>query len=88
MSTLLALQLGSALVGFVIGLNFGLVAVALVSPIIAAVVAVSARDLHFTVAMLITLASLVVNQLAYLIGFWMRNRSMTEESDNRISRER
>jgi len=34
-------------------------------------------------AVAITFASLLVNQIAYLIGAWLRYRSTTEQSDGR-----
>jgi Na+(H+)/acetate symporter ActP len=68
-----SLPLGSAIVGFLIGLRFRVSAIAFVAPIIAVVAAIMLRDFHFLPATAITLASLSVNQIAYLIGAWLRS---------------
>lgn len=88
MSTVLALELGSAVVGSVIGFNYRVHVIALVSPIIAVAAAIALRRFDFVAAVVITLASLLANQLAYLIGAWLRTRSIAEHSDNAISGKR
>jgi hypothetical protein len=85
MSTVLALLLVSAIVGFLIGLlGYRVFAIALVAPIIAVAAAVKLRDFHLVPAVAITFASLLVNQIAYLIGFWLVNRSISDQSDDHI----
>jgi hypothetical protein len=87
MSTISALLLGSAIVGFLIGLRFRVSVIALFAPIIAVAAAITLRDFHFVAAVAITFASLLVNQIAYLIGAGLLNRSITEQSDDDIGSE-
>jgi Na+(H+)/acetate symporter ActP len=82
-----SLLLGSAIVGFLIGLRFRVIVIVLVALIIAATAAIILRDLHFFPAIAITVASLSVNQIAYLIGAWLRNGSINEQSDDDIGRD-
>jgi hypothetical protein len=69
-----SLLLGSAIVGFLIGLRFRVIVIGLVAPIIAVTPAIILRDFHFVLAVAITIASLSVNQIAYLIGAWLRTK--------------
>ena len=71
------LLLGSAIVGFLIGLRFGVIVIAFVAPIIGGAAAITLRHFHFLPAVTITFASLLVNQLTYLIGAWLPSRSIT-----------
>jgi hypothetical protein len=73
-----SLLLGSAIVGFLVGLRFRVIVIGLIAPIIAVTAAIILRDFHFVPAVAITVASLLVNQIAYLFGAWLRNRSISE----------
>jgi hypothetical protein len=67
------LLLSSGFVGFLIGLRHGVFVIALVAPIIIAVTAaITLRHVQFVPAVAITCASLSVNQIAYIIGLWLR----------------
>jgi hypothetical protein len=88
MSTILALLLGSTIVGFLIGLRFRVSVIAFVAPIVAVAAAITLHDFHFMPAVAITFASLLVNQIAYLIGAWLLNSSITEQSDDDIGGQR
>jgi Na+(H+)/acetate symporter ActP len=68
--------LGSAIVGLLIGLKFRVVVIAVVAPIIAVAAAITLRDFNLVPAVAITIASLLVNQIAYLVGAWLRSRSI------------
>ena len=59
----------------------------LVGPIIAVAAAIVIRDFHFVPAVAIVFVSLLVNQIGYLIGAWLRTRSITEQSHDRIDRD-
>jgi hypothetical protein len=75
MSTVVAILLGSAIVGFVIGLmHYRVIVIGLVAPIIAVTAAIILRDFRFLPAIAITVASLSVNQIGYLIEAWLRNQ--------------
>jgi uncharacterized membrane protein YjjP (DUF1212 family) len=78
MKTILALLL-SAIVGFLIGLRHRVVVIAFVAPIIAVAAAIIVRHSHFVLAVVIVFASLLVSQIAYLIGAWLRYRSTTKK---------
>ncbi len=83
MRIFLALLLG-AIVGFIIGLRYRVFVLVPVGLIIAVVVAIAIRDFCFVLAVAIVFASLLVNQIGYLIGVWLRTRSTAEQSDDRI----
>ena len=68
MNTILALLLGSAIVGVLIGLRYRVGVIALVAPIIAVAAAITVRHSHFLLAVVIVFASLLVSQIACLIG--------------------
>jgi len=87
MQTVLALLL-SAIVGFLFGLRYRVVAIAFVAPIIALAVAIILRHSHFVLAVVIVFASLSVSQIAYLIGTWLRYQSTTEQFDDRYCSDR
>jgi hypothetical protein len=78
MKTILALLL-SATVGFLIGLRHRVVVIAFAAPIIAVAAAIIVRHSHFVLAVVIVFASLLVSQIAYLIGAWLRYRSITKK---------
>jgi len=86
MSIFLALLLG-AIVGFVIGLRYRVFVLVPVGLIIAVVAAITLRDFRFVSAIAIVFASLLVNQIGYLIGSWLRTRSITGQSDDHIGRD-
>jgi hypothetical protein len=69
-----SLLLGSAIVGFLIGLRFRVIVIGLVAPIIAVTAAIILRGFHLFPAIAITFAGLSVNQIAYLIGAWLRTK--------------
>ena len=83
MRIFLALLLG-AIVGFIIGLRYRVFVLVPVGLIIAVVVAIAIRDFRFVLAVAIVFASLLVNQIGYLIGVRLRTRSTAEQSDDRI----
>ena len=83
MNTILALLLGSAIVGFLIGLRYRVGVIAFAAPIIAVAAAITVRHSHFVLAVAVVFASLLVSQLAYLIGIWLGNRSTSEQSNDR-----
>jgi len=87
MRIFLALLLGSAIVGFLIGLRYRAVVLLLVGPIIAVAAAIVIRDFHFVPAVATVFASLLVNQIGYLIGAWLGTRSITEQFDDRNDRD-
>jgi hypothetical protein len=73
---ILALLLSSGIVGFQIGLRYGVFIIALVAPIILAVtMAITLRNVHFVPAVAITCAGLSVNQIGYIIGLWRRTEN-------------
>jgi hypothetical protein len=82
MNTILALALGSALVGFLVGQKQSVVAMALTTAMIAVAAALAVRGLDFLPAVGIAFTSVWVSQVAYLIGVWLRMRSITEKSDD------
>jgi hypothetical protein len=79
--------LGSAVVGFLIGLRYRAFVLVPVGLIIAVAAAIAIRDFHFMPAVAIVFASLLVNQIGYLIGAWLRTRSITEQSHDSIGRD-
>jgi hypothetical protein len=83
----LALLLGSAIVGFLIGLRYRVFVLVPVGLTIAVVAAIAIRDFHFVTAVAIVFGSLLVNQIGYLIGVWLRTGSITEQSHDRIARD-
>ena len=83
MKTILAFLLGSAIIGFLIGLSHRVVVIAFTAPIIAVVAAIMVHDFHYLAAAVIVFVSLLVNQIAYLLGTWPRYRSTTEQFDDR-----
>jgi chromate transport protein ChrA len=87
MRMLLALLLGSAIVGFLIGLKYRVLVLVLTGPVIAVVVAIAVRDFHFVPAVVTVFASLLLSQIGYLIGAWLRTRSTNQQSYDRIDRD-
>ena len=87
MRMLLALLLGSAIVGFLIGLKYRVLVLVLTGPVIAVTVAIAVRDFHFVPAVVTVFASLLLSQIGYLIGAWLRTRSANEQSYDRIDRD-
>jgi uncharacterized protein (DUF2062 family) len=79
--------LGSAVVGFLIGLRYRAFVLVPVGLIIAVVAAIAIRDFHSMPAVAIVFASLLVHQIGYLIGAWLRTRSITEQSHDSIGRD-
>jgi uncharacterized protein (DUF2062 family) len=79
--------LGSAVVGFLIGLRYRAFVLVPVGLIIAVAGAIVLRDFRFVSAVAIVFASLLVNQIGYLIGSWLRTRSITDQSNDHIGRD-
>ena len=82
MNTFWALLL-SAIVGFLIGIRHRVVVIAFATPIIAVAAAIIVRHFHFVLAVVIVSASLLVNQIAYLFGAWLRHQLTAERFDDR-----
>jgi hypothetical protein len=59
----------------------------LTGPVIAVAVAIAVRDFHFVPAVATVFASLLLSQIGYLIGAWLRTRSTTEQSYDRVDRD-
>jgi hypothetical protein len=83
----LALLLGSAIVGVLIGLKYRALFLVLVGPVIAMAIAIAVRNFHFVPAVMTVFAGLLLNQIGYLIGAWLRTRSTTEQPHDRIGRD-
>jgi hypothetical protein len=96
MEIVLTLLVVSAVTGAMIGLKYPVYAVGIASLVIAAVAALALRDFDFDAAVAATFGSLIVNQIAYLGGAWVRFRraigsdsfSSEEKSDDRSDEDR
>jgi hypothetical protein len=74
-----SLLLGSAIVGFLIGLRFRLFAIVIVSLILVLTATILLREFRFGLAVVITIAVLWVNQIAYFIAASLRTDSMKHD---------
>ena len=95
MERILILLIVSTLTGMIIGLKYSVYVVGIAALVIAAVVAIALRDLGFDAAAMATFACLIVNQIGYLAGAWLRFRRATpsdpsseEQSDDQSSDDR